>query len=265
MSTIPKAPPTANIGSVSIQYAGDGSKFPEQPIRTELTAGLCRCISRLVGPRSNVKLLDLGCGTGLFTIPLAKQLGYQTTGADCSTAMLNFASHKPSGDLVRWDRQEATALNYDDESFDVVFMSNLLDLIKSPHDVVRECSRVLKPGGVLVYHFGALEDILSDPEHKFFPETVELDHMRTPARKQVETWFRQADLKDVASDRDTYRLWKTAQERLSYVEEKSNVVLHMLTFDAFNKGLSKMRSYVASNPMDPWLRELTVTTTYGQK
>jgi hypothetical protein len=144
-------------------------------------------------------------------------------------------------------------------------MSNLLDLIKTPHDVVRECTRVLKPSGVLVYHYGALEDILSEPEHKFFPETVELDHLRTPARKQVESWFGQTGLKNIGSDRDTYRLWKNAQERLMFVEDKATVALQTISFDAYNKGLSKLRTYVTANPMDPWLRELTVTTTYGRK
>lgn len=265
MRSTPKALPDTPLTSVTINYATDALKFSEQPIRKELLAGLTRCISRLVGNRTDIHLLDLGCGTGLFTIPLAKQLGYQTTGADCSSSMLQVARKKQDSEIVQWDRQEATALTYEDSCFDIVFMSNLLDLVKSPHMVVRECWRVLRPEGVLVYHYGALEDILSDPEHKFFPETVELDHLRTPARKQVESWFSQAALKNVASDHDTYRLWKNAQERLAHVEQKDNVVLQMLSFEDYNRGLSKLRSYAASNPMDPWLRELTVTTTYGRK
>ena len=107
----------------------------------------------------------------------------------------------------------------------------------------------LKAGGVLVYHYGALEDVLSEPEHKFFPQAVELDYLRTPARKQVETWFSQASLENVASERNTYRLWKNAQERLTYIEEKSTAVLQMLDSAAFNNGLSRVRSYAASNPM----------------
>jgi SAM-dependent methyltransferase len=156
-------------------------------------------------------------------------------------------------------------MTYEDECFDIVFISNLLDLIKRPLDVVSECHRILKPGGVIVHHYAALEDILKDPEHKFFPEIIELDYLRTPARKQVETWFRDAHLKDINSERNTYRLWKNAQERLATVEGKASSGLRLLSFDAFNTGLSKLRSYAASNPMDPWLRDSTVTTTYGRK
>ena len=268
MRTSSKSNHRHSVGTVSIQYAPGSANARIQepaPLKTELMAGLMRCMSKLIGPRSDVQLLDLGCGLGTFTISLAKNLGYRTTGADCSDEMLDFARKRQNADLVQWDRQDATALRYDNASFDVVFMSNLLDLVKRPHDVVRECSRVLKPEGVLVYHYGALEDILSEPEHKFFPETIELDYLRTPARKQVESWFKEAALVDVTSERDTYRPWKNAQERLLTVEEKSNVVLQMIDFNAYNEGLSRMRAYCAANPMDPWLRQMSVTTTYGRK
>jgi ubiquinone/menaquinone biosynthesis C-methylase UbiE len=222
-------------------------------------------MSRLVEGRTDVRLLDLGCGSGLFAIPFAKNLGYKTIGADFSEAMLKYAATRPNGELVQWDQQDATRLTYDENSFDIVFISNLLDLIKSPADVVSECHRILKPGGVLIHHYAALEDILKDPEHKFFPEIIEMDYLRTPARKQVETWFHNAHLKDITSERDTYRLWKNAQERLVTVEGKASSGLRLISFDAFNSGLSKLRSYAASNPMDPWLRDSTVTTTYGRK
>jgi ubiquinone/menaquinone biosynthesis C-methylase UbiE len=228
-------------------------------------SGLMRCMSRLVEGRTEIQLLDLGCGSGLFAIPFAKNLGYQTVGADCSAEMLKYGATRANGDLVRWDQQDATSMTYENETFDIVFISNLLDLITSPADVVSECHRVLKPGGVIIHHYAALEDILKDPEHKFFPETVELDYLRTPARKQVETWFREALLKDINSERNTYRLWKNAQERLATVEGKASSGLRLISFDAFNIGLSKLRSYAASNPMDPWLRDSTVTTTYGRK
>jgi SAM-dependent methyltransferase len=260
-----KISPLEAVASVSVQYAPGVENSAAAPIQGEQLAGLMRCMSRLVGTRTDVRLLDLGCGTGLYTIALAKNLGYETVGADWSPLALAAARKKSQSDIVQWQQQDATALSYGGECFDIVFMSNLLDLVKNPHVVVRECSRVLKPGGLLVYHYGALEDVLREPEHKFFPETVEFDYLRTPARKQVETWFKEASLADVTSERDTYRPWKTAQDRLLAVEEKATVSLQSLDFQSYNQGLSRLRAYTASSPMDPWLREQTLTTTYGRK
>ena len=60
--------------------------------------------------RSGGPVLDLGCGTGRFTIPLARQ-GFETWGLDVAPAMLARAREK-SGDLpIRW--VEADACDFD--------------------------------------------------------------------------------------------------------------------------------------------------------
>jgi 2-polyprenyl-6-hydroxyphenyl methylase / 3-demethylubiquinone-9 3-methyltransferase len=41
---------------------------------------------------------------------------------------------------------------FEDESFDVVLAMDLLEHIESPEKVIRECSRVLKPHGLLFFH-----------------------------------------------------------------------------------------------------------------
>jgi len=52
-------------------------------------------ISRMIGSRAEViRFLDLGCGTGRFSIPVAERLGYLVTGADNSEEMLARAKSK---------------------------------------------------------------------------------------------------------------------------------------------------------------------------
>lgn len=72
---------------------------------------------------SGKRLLDLGCGTGSISIPLA-QKGYQVTGVDLSEEMLAFAQEK-SRDLhldIDWRRQDITSLNLMDKNGeDMVF------------------------------------------------------------------------------------------------------------------------------------------------
>ena len=64
-------------------------------------------------------------------------------------------------------------------------MSHLLHHIDAPLKVLGECYRVLKPGGVLLNRYGALED-LNDPEHVFFPETLEIDKERCATKSKME-------------------------------------------------------------------------------
>ena len=48
-------------------------------------------------------IIDLGCGTGLLTVELAKR-GHQMTGIEPSEAMLAVARAKPYADKVKWTR-----------------------------------------------------------------------------------------------------------------------------------------------------------------
>ncbi|MBX9941384.1 MAG: methyltransferase domain-containing protein [Candidatus Obscuribacterales bacterium] len=211
------------------------------------------------------RILDLGCGTGVFTTLLAGRLPMAVTGADNSEEMLAIARSKPEGRGIDWHKEDAVKLSYENESFDVVFMSNLLHHFNNPLDIIQQCARVLKPGGLLLNHFGALEDIIKDPDHKFFEKASELDVRRTPARIQMEYLLKSAGLTDIGSDKNTYKLCNSAAERVKMVESKYISVFHLMDQISFQRGLSRLRRYAESNQFDPWLREITVTTTFGIK
>lgn len=211
------------------------------------------------------RLLDLGCGTGFFTIPLALRLPCRFTGADRSKEMLSIARAKKDGRFIDWEVQEATSLSYEAETFDVIFISNLLHHFMNPLDVVEQCARILKPGGLLINHYGALEDIIKDPDHKFFAAAVDLDVRRTPARIQMEYLFKTAGFSDVASQKNTYKLCGSAQERVKLVENRYISVFHMMNEMDYQRGLKELRRYAQTSQFDPWLKEIMTTTTIGVK
>jgi len=222
-------------------------------------------ISGKIGPCQKVEFLDLGCGTGRFSIPIATRLGYSVTGADNSEEMLQEARKKDGGAQVKWDIQDATSLSYPDRSFDAVFMSHLLHHVDEPLKVVKECYRVLRLGGTILNRYGAIEDIRDDPEHRFFPETIELDEVRTPTAEQVEKWFRTAGFNDVSSETVVQQTCRSAEERLRKAELKSISVLTLISQSAFEQGLETLRKYISDNPNDPWLLMDRITLTIGRK
>ena len=78
-----------------------------------------RAIARLSGGSEGDRVLDLGCGTGRFSIPMATKLGYRVTGVDFSAEMLEVARGKDSDYVVTWDLQDAQDLSYPDNSFNI--------------------------------------------------------------------------------------------------------------------------------------------------
>jgi len=196
---------------------------------------------------------------------MATRLGFSVTGADVSREMILKAREKEGTSQIRWVVQDATTLSFSVCSFDAVFMSHLLHHVDEPLSVVKECYRILKPEGTILNRYGAIENIRDDPEHRFFPEAVELDEARIPTIKQVEKWFRDAGFNDVSSETIAQQTYRSAEEILRKAELKSTSVLTLISQPAFEYGLKALREYISSNPNDPWLFMDKLTLTTGKK
>jgi SAM-dependent methyltransferase len=96
-------------------------------------------------------VLDLGCGTGDLASAIAAT-GLRVTGCDISPEMLcRAAAADPSG-TVGWVQLEPDwqTLPFRPETFDAVVASSVLEYVNDPAAVLRECGRVLRPGGVML-------------------------------------------------------------------------------------------------------------------
>jgi ubiquinone/menaquinone biosynthesis C-methylase UbiE len=234
-------------------------------VSSERVERLVRLITSLVVDRP-AKLLDIGCGTGRFAIPLAESLeDFTVVGADRSVPMLEEARQKPNADRVLWVKQDINSLSFADSSFDVVFVSDLLHHLECPVDALAECHRILRPGGWLVSKYGALENIICDPEHTFFEGTTEIDTARTPTTEQMENWLHTAGFSSIKSQTEREQTRQSADHRIEAARAKSISVLHLISDSQFEDGLRNLNAYAAKNPGDPWLLVDPTTFTWAQK
>ncbi|MFC2021257.1 class I SAM-dependent methyltransferase [Chloroflexota bacterium] len=247
----------ADYSKISASY-DRGRSLSQQNI--DLWLGL---ISRYSGARVGTKLLDLGCGTGRFALPIARQLGYSVIGADFYTEMLAKAQEKDIGNLIDWDYQDAQNLTYDDASFGVVFISHLLHHTDSPFGVLRECRRILTSSGVILIRYGAIEQIRHDVEHTFFPEVLVIDEARTPTVEKVEQWLADAGFSGIKTIEIMQQTFETGIAHLEAARTKNTSVLTMISPEAFKQGIRYMSDYVRKNPDDPWLLSDKLTFTVG--
>jgi ubiquinone/menaquinone biosynthesis C-methylase UbiE len=105
----------------------------------------------LLGPIEGKRLLDAGCGDGVYSIEAARR-GARVTGLDLSEGMLNEARKRSlaAGVTVDWKRGDVLRLPYPNDSFDIVTAITLLCLVPGPGAAVAEMARVLAPGGRVV-------------------------------------------------------------------------------------------------------------------
>jgi ABC-2 type transport system ATP-binding protein len=93
---------------------------------------------------------DVGCGTGLFTRPLAHR-ARQVTAIDSSEAMLDSARRKLN-DMgnVQWVRASCLRTGLPSGELDTVLMANVLQMVRDRAGALAEASRILRPGGRLI-------------------------------------------------------------------------------------------------------------------
>jgi SAM-dependent methyltransferase len=104
-------------------------------------------------------ILELGCGTGNDAARLARE-GYQVTAIDLSAEAIARAQARFGSDVRFLVADMALPLPFRDASFDAV-MSNVA-LHMFPDRVTRlvfaEIRRLVRPGGLFVFHVNAIED-----------------------------------------------------------------------------------------------------------
>lgn len=131
----------------------------------------------------NRDVLDIGCGAGGKTVYYASLGARHVHGVDVVPGYEKefnaLAAKKGLQERTSFVLADASGLPFTDAAFDTIIMNDAMEHVDNPEDVLRECQRVLKPGGRLYvnfppyYHpYGAhLSDVIGIPwVHAFFSE-----------------------------------------------------------------------------------------------
>ena len=102
-------------------------------------------------PFAGLRLLDIGCGGGLLSEPMAR-LGAEVVGVDAAARYIPVARlhAEQSGLAIDYRHDTAEALAASGESFDVVLAMEVIEHVSDPPAFMAACRTLLKPGGLMV-------------------------------------------------------------------------------------------------------------------
>ncbi|HEY1237818.1 MAG TPA: class I SAM-dependent methyltransferase [Solirubrobacterales bacterium] len=139
-----------------------GQRFWVESPHPLITRGRLR---QILDPKPGERILEVGPGTGYYTLDVADWVN-----PDGEVDILDLQQEMLDHTMGRADerglanvtptRSDATAMPYEDGTFDAAYLTAVLGEIPDQDAAVRELARVLRPGGRLV-----VGELLGDPHY----------------------------------------------------------------------------------------------------
>jgi ubiquinone/menaquinone biosynthesis C-methylase UbiE len=192
--TIPPYYSSQNFHGIERGYLNSGAAVTYDPITqyvlppNESLVRQALIEANKVQPR---RILDLGCGTGSTTLMLKQAFGQaEVIGLDLSPYMLVRASHKAeiAGLEIHWRHGNAQKTGFPDAFFDLVTASLLFHETPTAVsvDVLRECFRLLVPGGQVLILDGNQKTLR---QLDWLNNVFEEPYIREYAAGSVDAWM----------------------------------------------------------------------------
>jgi len=150
--------------------------------RNHLALSLIKKHANVIEP---VKVLDVGCSEGGFLATL-KSNGFDFSGIDVNQSALDLCKNYGCQDNVKYG--DALSIPFENETFDVVTLLDIIEHIEDDSKALKESMRVCKAGGMI---------LIFVPAHQWLWSTndVVYHHKRRYSQKQIVNLLKSMNLK----------------------------------------------------------------------
>jgi len=192
-------------------------------------------------------LVEVGCGTGRLTLPLAAMTPARVMGLDTEARMLDVARGKDADRRVEWARGSAYRLPVADDDAALVVMVMVVHLLRQRVRAFTEGRRILRPGGQLsLWTFTPrhVEDFYLNP---YFPSIAAIDRPRFPSAAVLSAELRRGGFDEVRVElRDEPRQINIA-DVVDRVRGRYISTLAMLPALEYRLGLQQLEEMLAQD------------------
>ena len=198
-------------------------------------------------PKDGVsRIVDLGCGTGRYSEPLAVHFEADVVGIDPSGKMLAEARKKTVRRGVVFKQASGETLPVEDRSADMVLMSMVFHHLREPRSTASECYRVLRERGCVCLRNATVDAIETFAYLRFFPSVRSIMEEQLPTRDRVRSTFEEAGFHTISHEivvQQNSADWAGFAEKIS---ARADSFLARIPDDEFDAGIAALRDFARS-------------------
>lgn len=208
-------------------------------------------------------VLDLGCGTGIYTIGIGLWIGATMCGLDPSAGMLGQARGKTTS--VHWFNAVGEAMPLRSKVFDCVFSSQVWHHIIDKQGTADECGRVLRPGGAVVIRTISHGQLRRKVVFEFFPEILDNQLRVYPSEEDFDEYFANAGF--ASTEHLAYELerYQPASEFIEIAQKRLWSMFRPISEEGLEAGVEKLRQFERDHPGQSVRNDETITLVVAKK
>ena len=189
-------------------------------------------------------VLDVGCGTGRFSVQVAKKFKANVIGIDPSTTMLVKANKNVKNELVSFCNGDAGHLAVADETADLLYLSMVYHHIGDVNEAVREFRRVLREGGFVCIRNSTVDLLEKVVYLKYFPTAIEFNRKRLPLKRNLITNMQDNGFELLSHEVVQQHFADSLREYCDKISQRGLSDLAVLSDNEFEAGAIRMNKAV---------------------
>ncbi len=195
---------------------------------------------RYVGTQKDLVILDLGCGTGRFSVVLADSFDANVIAVEPSDNMKSVAESQSAHPRVRYVKGHAEHIPVGDNLYDLAWLSMVIHHIADLEACAAELHRVLKPGGIVLIRNSFEGRMESVRFYEFFPSAMALDNARLPSVEAVRKTFEKGRFRLVAFESVEQVIDRTFKEHVDRIRQRGLSTFELISDEEFQQGVRLM-------------------------
>lgn len=208
-------------------------------------------------------VLDLGCGTGLYTMGLRDHTSASTCGLDPSVGMLSQAKEKTGA--IHWFNAVGEYLPVRSGVLDCIFSSQVWHHITERQETANECGRTLNADGTVVIRTISHEQLRRKVVFHFFPEIMENQLRVYPSDEDFRRYFWKAGFASVTFQAYELERYQAPSLFIEVAQKKLWSMFRPISNEGLESGVNKLRLHEETHPGELIRNDESITLVVARR